>query len=81
MGFGCTEAPRGICWHRYEFEDDGTLQDVRIVPPTSQNHPVSKPILQPSLLAYWINLTKSSATIVSRASAITIPVSPVPRIS
>ena len=20
VGFGCTEAPRGICWHRYEFE-------------------------------------------------------------
>ncbi|MGO9483342.1 MAG: Ni/Fe hydrogenase subunit alpha [Rhodomicrobium sp.] len=38
-GFGCTEAPRGICWHRYEFEADGTIRCARIVPPTSQNQP------------------------------------------
>lgn len=37
VGFGCTEAPRGICWHRYEFAEDGTIHDARIVPPTSQN--------------------------------------------
>ena len=38
-GFGCTEAPRGICWHRYEFAADGTIRSARIVPPTSQNQP------------------------------------------
>jgi sulfhydrogenase subunit alpha len=38
-GFGCTEAPRGICWHRYDFGDDGTIERARIVPPTSQNQP------------------------------------------
>jgi coenzyme F420-reducing hydrogenase alpha subunit len=38
-GFGCTEAPRGICWHHYEFEADGTIRRARIVPPTSQNQP------------------------------------------
>lgn len=38
-GFGCTEAPRGICWHRYEFSADGTIRTARIVPPTSQNQP------------------------------------------
>ena len=38
-GFGCTEAPRGICWHRYDFEPDGVIQTARIVPPTSQNQP------------------------------------------
>lgn len=38
-GFGCTEAPRGICWHRYDFEADGTIRTARIVPPTSQNQP------------------------------------------
>ena len=36
-GFGCTEAPRGICWHRYDFQTDGTIERARIVPPTSQN--------------------------------------------
>jgi len=39
VGFGCTEAPRGICWHRYDFEADGTIRAARIVPPTSQNQP------------------------------------------
>lgn len=39
VGFGCTEAPRGICWHRYELASDGTILSARIVPPTSQNQP------------------------------------------
>ncbi len=38
-GFGCTEAPRGICWHRYDIESDGSVVTARIVPPTSQNQP------------------------------------------
>jgi coenzyme F420-reducing hydrogenase alpha subunit len=37
IGYGCTEAPRGICWHRYDFDADGTIRTARIVPPTSQN--------------------------------------------
>jgi coenzyme F420-reducing hydrogenase alpha subunit len=37
IGFGATEAPRGLLWHRYELADDGTILDARIVPPTSQN--------------------------------------------
>jgi sulfhydrogenase subunit alpha len=35
--YGCTEAPRGICWHRYQVDEEGTILDARIVPPTSQN--------------------------------------------
>ena len=37
IGFGCTEAPRGILYHRYELDVDGTILDAKIVPPTSQN--------------------------------------------
>ncbi len=37
VGQGCTEAPRGICHHRYEIDAGGTLLAARIVPPTSQN--------------------------------------------
>jgi sulfhydrogenase subunit alpha len=37
IGFGCTEAPRGLCWHRYAFDADGSIRQARIVPPTSQN--------------------------------------------
>jgi coenzyme F420-reducing hydrogenase alpha subunit len=36
-GYGATEAPRGMLWHSYEIDDDGTILDARIVPPTSQN--------------------------------------------
>lgn len=36
-GFGCTEAPRGICWHRYRIDETGRILDAKIVPPTSQN--------------------------------------------
>ncbi|MGZ4310401.1 MAG: Ni/Fe hydrogenase subunit alpha [Gaiellaceae bacterium] len=37
IGYGCTEAPRGILYHRYELDADGTILDAKIVPPTSQN--------------------------------------------
>jgi coenzyme F420-reducing hydrogenase alpha subunit len=37
LGFGCTEAPRGILYHRYRLGDNGTIIDAKIVPPTSQN--------------------------------------------
>lgn len=36
-GAGITEAPRGILYHRYTFDEAGTILDARIVPPTSQN--------------------------------------------
>jgi coenzyme F420-reducing hydrogenase alpha subunit len=36
-GYGCTEAPRGICYHRYRLDDRGVIADAKIVPPTSQN--------------------------------------------
>jgi len=37
VGFGCTEAPRGILWHRYEMDDEGKVLKATITPPTSQN--------------------------------------------
>jgi coenzyme F420-reducing hydrogenase alpha subunit len=37
VGHGCTEAPRGICYHRYEIDGEGSIVSARIVPPTSQN--------------------------------------------
>jgi sulfhydrogenase subunit alpha len=36
-GTACTEAPRGILYHRYHLETDGSILDAKIVPPTSQN--------------------------------------------
>ncbi len=36
-GSGCTEAPRGILYHRYRIDEQGLVAEARIVPPTSQN--------------------------------------------
>jgi coenzyme F420-reducing hydrogenase alpha subunit len=36
-GCGASEAPRGVCWHRYALDGEGTILDAKIVPPTSQN--------------------------------------------
>ncbi len=37
IGHGCSEAPRGILYHRYRINDEGLIVDARIVPPTAQN--------------------------------------------
>ena len=36
-GYGCTEAPRGILYHRYRVDQHGVVLDAKIIPPTSQN--------------------------------------------
>ncbi len=36
-GTACTEAPRGILFHRYRLDAEGSILEARIVPPTSQN--------------------------------------------
>lgn len=37
FGYGCTEAPRGILYHRYKLNEEGTVLSAKIVPPTAQN--------------------------------------------
>ena len=37
IGYGASEAPRGLLFHRYELDGDGLIRAARIVPPTSQN--------------------------------------------
>jgi len=36
-GYGATEAPRGVLFHRYALTADGSIASARIVPPTAQN--------------------------------------------
>ena len=38
-GCGATEAPRGLCWHRYAIDAAGRIETALIVPPTAQNQP------------------------------------------
>jgi sulfhydrogenase subunit alpha len=37
IGYGVSEAPRGMLYHRYRIDDAGIIRDAKIVPPTSQN--------------------------------------------
>ncbi len=34
---GATEAPRGLLFHQYTLNEDGSIAMAQIVPPTSQN--------------------------------------------
>ncbi|MGW3045901.1 Ni/Fe hydrogenase subunit alpha, partial [Kitasatospora sp. NPDC001159] len=36
-GYGATEAPRGLLYHRYDLDADGLVRRAAIVPPTAQN--------------------------------------------
>ncbi|HJV52353.1 MAG TPA: Ni/Fe hydrogenase subunit alpha [Noviherbaspirillum sp.] len=54
VGFGCTEAPRGLLWHRYETNGDGSIMSARIVPPTSQNQARIEQDLRLSLEAFGL---------------------------
>ncbi|MFI1163470.1 Ni/Fe hydrogenase subunit alpha [Streptomyces sp. NPDC020801] len=36
-GHGATEAPRGLLYHRYRLDGEGTVTDACLVPPTAQN--------------------------------------------
>ncbi len=40
VGYACTEAPRGLLYHFYRLDPEGTILDARLVPPTSQNQGV-----------------------------------------
>ncbi|WP_415902177.1 Ni/Fe hydrogenase subunit alpha [Neptuniibacter sp. QD29_5] len=37
IGYGWSEAPRGLLWHRYIVDKAGLIVEAKIVPPTSQN--------------------------------------------
>ena len=54
IGYGATEAPRGLLWHRYEVDDHGTIRSARIVPPTSQNQARIEVDLRRSLLNFGL---------------------------
>lgn len=41
-GYACTEAPRGICYHRYTIDDEGIIQDAKISSPTTLNQKVAE---------------------------------------
>jgi coenzyme F420-reducing hydrogenase alpha subunit len=55
IAMGCTEAPRGLLWHRYETDAEGHIVSARIVPPTSQNQGRIEEDLQQSLTEFGLD--------------------------
>jgi coenzyme F420-reducing hydrogenase alpha subunit len=54
-GYGATEAPRGLIYHRYTIAADGKIENAQIVPPTSQNQPSIEEDLR-LLIKGWLDL-------------------------
>ena len=52
-GFGASEAPRGVLFHRYVLDAAGIIQDAQIVPPTSQNQPSIEADLRTMVQSWW----------------------------
>ncbi len=54
-GIGCTEAPRGLLWHKYLVDDAGNINQANIIPPTSQNQAQIEKDLRESILNYGLD--------------------------
>ena len=77
-GCGCTEAPRGILYHRYDVDEKGDITQAKIVPPTSQNQKTIENDLW-KFVPQYIDLSDDNCSgTASRRSATTIPASPAP---
>lgn len=57
-GYGCTEAPRGFLWHRYDMDNKGCVKKAIIIPPTSQNQPRIEQDLKTSLINFGLDKPK-----------------------
>ena len=57
-GYGCTEAPRGFLWHRYDLDEKGCVKKAVIIPPTSQNQPRIEEDLKNSLINFGLDKPK-----------------------
>ncbi|NIO11991.1 MAG: Ni/Fe hydrogenase subunit alpha [Deltaproteobacteria bacterium] len=60
-GFSCTEAPRGMLYHRYSLNSEGTILDAKIVPPTSQNQKTIEEDLR-RMVPEHLGLTQAALT-------------------
>ena len=59
VGYGCTEAPRGLLWHRYELDNDGLIKSACIIPPTSQNQTRIEADLQYSVTQFGLDKSET----------------------
>jgi coenzyme F420-reducing hydrogenase alpha subunit len=61
VGYGATEAPRGLLYHRYKVDEQGLIADAKIVPPTSQNQKRIETDLR-QFVPYHLDLPKEQLT-------------------
>jgi len=61
VGHACTEAPRGLLYHRYRMDEDGMILEAKIVPPTSQNQKIIESDLW-RLVSLHLDLPQSELT-------------------
>jgi len=61
-GYGCTEAPRGLLYHRYRIDERGLIAEAKIVPPTSQNQKSIETDLR-QLVSRYFELSKEQLTL------------------
>jgi coenzyme F420-reducing hydrogenase alpha subunit len=61
VGSGCTEAPRGLLYHRYQIDDRGLIRSARIIAPTSQNQKAIEADLR-EFVQQNLHLTKEKLT-------------------
>ena len=61
-GYGCTEAPRGLLYHRYRIDERGLIAEAKIVPPTSQNQKSIETDLR-QLVSRYLELSKEQLTL------------------
>jgi coenzyme F420-reducing hydrogenase alpha subunit len=59
VGCACTEAPRGILYHRYRLDEQGTITEAKIVPPTSQNQSSIEDDLR-AFLPDWLSMQEEA---------------------
>ncbi len=60
-GYGASEAPRGILYHRYQINSQGLIEDAKIVTPTAQNQRRIEDDLR-KLVPSLLSLTKEEIT-------------------
>ncbi|MCS6924749.1 MAG: Ni/Fe hydrogenase subunit alpha [Candidatus Binatia bacterium] len=60
-GYGCTEAPRGLLYHRYRLDAQGQILDAKIVPPTSQNQKTIEEDLY-AFIPHYLDLPQPALT-------------------
>ncbi len=58
LGFGATEAPRGLLWQSWEMDDLGHVVQTRIIPPTSQNQAQIESDLRETLTQFGLHHPK-----------------------